>query len=98
MFFSAAAFGLVLASSVAGKVWNINVGDSNGDTKFDPEAIVWHCAALSEFHSLTSPPCFQFADVGDQVIFTFHQKNHTATRSSFAAPCSPMEGGFDSGL
>ncbi|RPD81853.1 hypothetical protein L226DRAFT_450467 [Lentinus tigrinus ALCF2SS1-7] len=78
MFFSAAAFGLVLASSVAGKVWNIDVGDTNGDTKFNPEAI--------------------FADVGDQVVFTFHQKNHTATRSSFAAPCSPVDGGFDSGF
>ncbi|TFK94348.1 hypothetical protein K466DRAFT_377836 [Polyporus arcularius HHB13444] len=37
-----------------------------------------------------------FADVGDQVVFTFHQKNHTATQSSFANPCGPAEGGFDS--
>lgn len=78
MFFSAAAFGLVLASSVAGKIINVDVGDINGDTKFNPEAT--------------------FADVGDQVVFTFHQKNHTATQSSFAAPCSHVDGGFDSGF
>lgn len=40
----------------------------------------------------------QFADVGDQVVFTFHQKNHTATQSSLAAPCSLVDGGLDSGL
>ncbi|KAI0762845.1 hypothetical protein C8Q74DRAFT_1207731 [Fomes fomentarius] len=39
-----------------------------------------------------------FADVGDQVVFTFHQKNHTATQSSLAAPCSLVDGGLDSGF
>lgn len=81
MFFSSAvrlAFGLALASSVAATVYDIQVGDANGDTIYTPEAI--------------------FANVGDQVVFHFHQKNHTATQSSFAAPCSPLEGGLNSGF
>jgi len=38
------------------------------------------------------------ANVGDTIIFTFKQKNHTVTQSSFAQPCSPLAGGFDSGF
>jgi len=38
------------------------------------------------------------ANPGDQVIYTFHQKNHTVTQSSFAAPCSPLDGGLNSGF
>jgi len=35
---------------------------------------------------------------GDQVVFHFQQKNHTATQSSFASPCGPLAGGFNSGF
>ncbi|THH32000.1 hypothetical protein EUX98_g2172 [Antrodiella citrinella] len=35
---------------------------------------------------------------GDQVIYTFHQKNHSVTQSSFASPCAPLDGGLDSGF
>ncbi|CDO68861.1 hypothetical protein BN946_scf185000.g4 [Trametes cinnabarina] len=35
---------------------------------------------------------------GDQVIFVFKQKNHTVTQSSLNSPCTPLEGGFDSGF
>ncbi|KAJ7118741.1 hypothetical protein C8R44DRAFT_878298 [Mycena epipterygia] len=38
------------------------------------------------------------ANVGDIVQFVFKQKNHTITQSTLATPCSPMEGGFDSGF
>lgn len=43
------------------------------------------------------------AQVGDTITFEFHQKNHTATASSFGAPCvdllaSTGQAGFDSGL
>ncbi|EIN08042.1 hypothetical protein PUNSTDRAFT_53336 [Punctularia strigosozonata HHB-11173 SS5] len=38
------------------------------------------------------------ASIGDTVLFNFHQKNHTVTQSSFANPCQPLEGGFDSGF
>jgi len=43
------------------------------------------------------------AQVGDTITFEFHQKNHTATASSFAAPCRDLfsstgQTGFDSGF
>jgi len=38
------------------------------------------------------------ANPGDVVTFVFQQKNHTATQSSFANPCSAAPGGFDSGF
>jgi len=38
------------------------------------------------------------ANVGDVIRFTFKQKNHTATQSTLASPCTPKEGGFDSGF
>jgi len=38
------------------------------------------------------------ANVGDTVAFVFMQKNHTATQSTFANPCSPAPNGFDSGF
>jgi len=38
------------------------------------------------------------AAVGDTVEFIFMAKNHTATQSTFAAPCEPMSGGIDSGF
>ncbi|KAH9082097.1 hypothetical protein EDB83DRAFT_2336437 [Lactarius deliciosus] len=38
------------------------------------------------------------ASVGDTVQFTFNPKNHTVTQSTFASPCAPLSGGFDSGF
>jgi len=38
------------------------------------------------------------AQVGDQVVFHFNPKNHTVTQSSFGSPCSPADGGIDSGF
>ncbi|KAH9477300.1 putative GPI-anchored cupredoxin [Psilocybe cubensis] len=35
---------------------------------------------------------------GDEVVFTFNPKNHTVTQTSFASPCAPLEGGFDTGF
>ncbi|KAL4255742.1 hypothetical protein AB1N83_011229 [Pleurotus pulmonarius] len=43
-------------------------------------------------------PEFVTAAPGDVVRFIFKQKNHTATQSTFANPCQPASGGFDSGL
>ncbi|KAI9056911.1 hypothetical protein FKP32DRAFT_1762888 [Trametes sanguinea] len=43
------------------------------------------------------PPSVDAAP-GDQVIFIFKQKNHTVTQSSLNSPCTPLEGGFDSGF
>ncbi|KAF8337010.1 uncharacterized protein EI90DRAFT_2992207 [Cantharellus anzutake] len=47
---------------------------------------------------LTYTPPYVNAKPGDQVRFTFVSKNHTATQSSFENPCSPWQGGFDSGF
>lgn len=38
------------------------------------------------------------AVVGDRIIFTFREKNHTATQSTLAAPCAQAPNGFDSGF
>ncbi|VDC01174.1 unnamed protein product [Peniophora sp. CBMAI 1063] len=35
---------------------------------------------------------------GDVVTFHFNPKNHTVTQSSFAQPCRPLPGGFDTGF
>jgi len=43
-------------------------------------------------------PEFVTANVGDTIVFTFKQLNHTVTQSSFDDPCSPLAGGFDSGF
>ncbi|KAH9048240.1 Cupredoxin [Lactarius hengduanensis] len=43
-------------------------------------------------------PNFVTANPGDTVTFIFQQKNHTATQSTFANPCTPVPGGFDSGF
>lgn len=38
------------------------------------------------------------AAVGDMIVFEFMQKNHSVTQSTFADPCTKMEGGMDSGF
>jgi plastocyanin len=48
--------------------------------------------------SLTYTPEAIAANPGDIVMFEFHQKNHTVTQSSFAGPCSHVDGGFKSGF
>ncbi|KAI0318493.1 hypothetical protein OF83DRAFT_1171065 [Amylostereum chailletii] len=48
--------------------------------------------------SLTYNPSRVDALPRDTVVFEFHQKNHTATQSSFEAPCLPESGGFASGF
>ncbi|CAF9904805.1 MAG: hypothetical protein GOMPHAMPRED_002953 [Gomphillus americanus] len=35
---------------------------------------------------------------GDVLEFHYHPKNHSVQQSSFAAPCQPLAGGFDSGF
>jgi len=48
--------------------------------------------------NLTFTPSTVAAQPGDTVTFEFHQKNHTATQSTFNLPCGPMAGGFNSGF
>jgi len=51
--------------------------------------------------NVTFTPSRISAQPRDTVVFTFQQKNHTVTQSSFAAPCLKLAGstpGFDSGF
>jgi len=55
--------------------------------------------------TLTFQPSNISAQPGDTITFEFHQKNHTVTQSSFAAPCQMLSStstsgqvGFDSGF
>jgi plastocyanin len=47
---------------------------------------------------LTYNPQTVNAVVGDNVIFEFHQKNHTATQSTLESPCTQKPNGFNSGF
>lgn len=44
-----------------------------------------------------NPPSITAVE-GDTVQFQFYPKNHTVTQSTFAAPCTAMAGGGDSGF
>jgi len=48
--------------------------------------------------TLTFNPPAVTANVGDEVLFTFVSKNHSATQSSFGSPCAPLAGGMNSGF
>ncbi|RXK37574.1 hypothetical protein M231_05116 [Tremella mesenterica] len=48
--------------------------------------------------ALTFTPPSINASVGDTVDFQFVSGDHTVTQSTFAAPCSPMANGFNSGF
>lgn len=48
--------------------------------------------------ALTFNPSNVQANIGDNIIFEFHQKNHAVVKSTFEAPCVPMASGFDSGF
>ncbi|KLO20588.1 hypothetical protein SCHPADRAFT_934419 [Schizopora paradoxa] len=79
---------LLLATSSFAATHYVSVGGTNPD---GTPALVF------------SPNNFQ-ADIGDEVVFTFHVKNHTVTQSSFNEPCAKMTdawgnlNGFDSGF
>jgi plastocyanin len=38
------------------------------------------------------------AAVGDMVVFTFLEQNHTVTQAAFTTPCEALAGGMDSGF
>ena len=88
--------GLLLASGASAAIHDVQVGDANGNTVFNPEAIVRTKRSLSLLPRTYE--FFQFADAGDQVIFHFQPKNHSVVQTSFAGPCSPKDGGFNSGF
>lgn len=60
-------------------------------------AAVWNVTVGGTAGLVYTPP-FVNAAVNDTVHFTFNEKNHTVTQSSFEAPCSPLLGGVNTGL
>ena len=91
---------LFASGAAAYNTHEINVSNDYAALLFDPPYIVRQPISLyadrcADGLSLSS---FQNAYVGDVVVFTFHPKNHSVTQSSFNAPCTPLEGGFDAGL
>jgi plastocyanin len=61
-------------------------------------AAVVHDIQVGASQKLQFSPEAISAQPGDQVVFHFASKNHTVTQSSFAGPCGPKDGGFDSGF
>jgi len=59
---------------------------------------IQHNVTVGGVTGLVFTPQFLNAVEGDTIFFTFQQKNHTVTQSTFASPCSPLDGGFDSGF
>ena len=47
---------------------------------------------------ITFTPNTATAAKGDVLVFTFDSGPHSVTQGTFATPCQPLAGGFDSGL
>lgn len=63
-----------------------------------PAAAATHQVMVGGTAGLTYQPSEIKAAVGDMVVFTFMNANHTVTQSTFEAPCVAMPGGMDSGF
>jgi plastocyanin len=86
MRFAAVAAVAALASVASAATVNVLVGDQ-GLLAFNPEKY----ASIRPFvFPLLIYPLSVAANVGDQIVFTFVQKNHSVIQSSFAAPCAPL--------
>lgn len=100
--FQAAAMGNTTANSTASPTASSAApsasSTSSSSTSQDHRIIVGGTTLTFEPSNITTQP-------GDTITFEFHQKNHTVTQSSFAAPCQMLSStstsgqvGFDSGL
>ncbi|KIY51952.1 hypothetical protein FISHEDRAFT_36092 [Fistulina hepatica ATCC 64428] len=63
-----------------------------------PRAATTHYITIGYDSNLIYEPAFITADVGDVVHFEVAARNHTVTQSTLEVPCTPLEGGFTSGL
>jgi len=100
--------------SSAGMVFAVNPGDQfaqfkaaatggpapSGTSPATPSATgsTTHKVVVGGPGSLTFQPNNIKPKAGDVVEFEFRQKNHTATQSTFAAPCRPLSAGGQTGL
>lgn len=72
-------------------------GEGAAATSAAAAAAATHTVIVGGTAGLVFTPSSVAAAVGDMVIFTFMSQMHTATQSSFGEPCTPLEGGMDSG-
>lgn len=63
-----------------------------------PAAATTHQVMVGGAAGLVYTPAEIQAAVGDMVVFTFMNANHTVTQSAFTSPCVAMAGGMDSGF
>ncbi|KAG8940697.1 hypothetical protein FRC04_005078 [Tulasnella sp. 424] len=61
------------------------------------QAAVWNIT-VGGSAGIVFTPSQVTAAVGDTLHFVFGPPSHSVTQSTFAAPCTPMAGGFNSGL
>ncbi|KAK2766356.1 hypothetical protein FQN53_006746 [Emmonsiellopsis sp. PD_33] len=91
----------VHGSSVSVTIITTNAGGGAAAQKWNepPMAMgMQHHVTVGGEAGLVFVPETLNAAVGDTVIFTFMSQNHTATQSTFAAPCAKMAMGVDSGF
>ncbi|PMD44077.1 hypothetical protein L207DRAFT_579033 [Hyaloscypha variabilis F] len=80
-----------------------NAGSNQGSTGQTSVAGVaasqaTHTVVVGGSAGLVYSPDTIEAAIGDMVIFTFLEQNHTATQSAFTTPCEKLDGGIDSGF
>ncbi|CCO31626.1 hypothetical protein BN14_05673 [Rhizoctonia solani AG-1 IB] len=93
---SIALFTLPLAGVVANPIRS--VGHLHLDARTEWDAPKTHKVTVGAEGKLNYDPEYIHAKVGDYIKFEFHPKNHTVTESSFAKPCSAIDGGFRTGF
>ncbi len=76
----------------------VNVSNNTAGLTYDPPYIVSPTKQSLYIDRCAHASIFQTAALGDIVSFKYHPKNHTVTQSSFDAPCTPLQGGTDTGL
>ncbi|KAI0637403.1 Cupredoxin [Trametes polyzona] len=91
--------------TVDGKTQTTTYGSYPGSAAPTSASSQEHVIMVGQDGALTFTPSNISAQVGDKLTFKFVTKNHTATQSSFANPCSPLsesstsgQAGFDSGF
>ncbi|CAE6456460.1 unnamed protein product [Rhizoctonia solani] len=93
---SIALFTLPLAGVVANPIRS--VGHLHLDARTEWDAPKTHKVTVGAEGKLNYDPEYIHAKVGDYIKFELHPKNHTVTESSFAKPCSAIDGGFRTGF
>lgn len=71
---------------------------SNGVETVASAAAATHSVTVGGTAGLVYTPDTIEANIGDMVIFTFLEQNHTASQSAFTTPCDLLAGGMDSGF